>query len=383
MSVPQPDIERFAAAACRAQGRWLEPLAGHWTEAAHRRLASRTRVVRITVVTLRGSAPRELGATMLVDADGTLGTIGGGQLEWRATALAREQLDDPAAPAVRVVELLLGPDLGQCCGGRIELWFERLTHEDAGWLSEAANRLRAGRATTLASEVTHGTVAHGTVTHRLLPALSRAMRLRLERGRDAELRLLEPLLEARRPLYIFGAGHVGQALVRLLSDLAMFDILWVDTRAGMLPEDLPANVRALVCDAPAQFARDAASGTRFVVMSHDHGLDYEICRAVLQRQDSYWLGLIGSVSKSARFRSRLLRDGLPAAALSQLHCPIGVPLISSKLPTAVAIAIAAQLLQIDAADAADAADTAAHVTHDEPVTACAAAAACESCGRRR
>jgi len=380
MSVPQPEIERFATAACRTQGRWLEPLAGHWTEAAQRRLASRTRVVRITVVTLRGSAPREPGATMLVDADGTLGTIGGGQLEWRATALAREQLDDPAAPAVRVVELLLGPDLGQCCGGRIELWFERLTREDADWLSEAANRLRAGRATTLASEVTHGTVAHGTVTHRLLPALSSAMRLRLERGPDAALRLLETLLGARRPLYIFGAGHVGQALVRLLSDLAMFDILWVDSRAGMLPADLPANVRALVCDAPVQFARDAASGTRFVVMTHDHGLDYEICRAVLQRQDSYWLGLIGSRPKSARFRARLLRDGLPAATLSQLHCPIGVPLISSKLPTAVAIAIAAQLLQIDAADAAD---TAAHVTHDEPVTACAAAAACERCGRQR
>jgi xanthine dehydrogenase accessory factor len=371
MSLPQSDIERFATAACGAQGRWLEPLAGHWTESAHRRLASRTRVVRITVVTLRGSAPREPGATMLVDADGALGTIGGGQLEWRATALARAQLDDATASAVRVVELVLGPDLGQCCGGRIELWFERLTREDAGWLAEAANRLRAGRAATLASEVTHG-----FVTHRLMPALSLAMRLRFERGPDADLRLIEPLLRAQPPLYIFGAGHVGQALVRLLADLAMFDILWVDTRAGMLPEDLPADVRALVCDAPVQLARDAASGTRFIVMTHDHALDYELCRAVLQRPDSCWLGLIGSQAKSARFRSRLLRDGLPAETLSHLHCPIGVPRIASKLPAAVAIAIAAQLLQHDAGEAA------APITPEARDTTCAAAGGCESCGRR-
>jgi len=321
----------------------------------------------MTVVALRGSAPREPGASMLVDPAGTVGTIGGGHLEWRATALARELLDDAAAQPVRVFELVLGPDLGQCCGGRVELWLERLTREDARWLSEAANRLRAGRATTLASEVTHG-----RVIHRLLPSLPRAMCLRLERGLDEGLRLLEPLLQARPPLLVFGAGHVGQALVRLLADLEIFDIRWIDSRAGMLPEDLPADVGGEVCPAPAQLAREAAPGTRFVVMTHDHALDYELCRAVLQREDDFWLGLIGSASKSARFRSRLLRDGLPAAALSRLHCPIGVPGISSKLPAALAIAVAAQLLQGEDAGSAG---------HQE--AAACAAGACESCGRQR
>src|SRR5208283_2252209 len=101
---------------------------------------------------------------------------------------------------------------------------------------------------------------------------------------------------------------------------------------------LPAGVTSEVCAAPANRAAAAPAGTRFVVMTHDHALDYEICRVILARTDAYWLGLIGSASKSARFRSRLLRDGLDHEALSRLHCPIGVVGISSKLPGAIAIA---------------------------------------------
>jgi len=89
----------------------------------------------------------------------------------------------------------------------------------------------------------------------------------------------------------------------------------------------------------------APAGTRFVVMTHDHALDYDLCRMILARDESSWLGLIGSASKSARFRSRLLRDGLERETVSKLTSPIGVPGISSKLPAAIAIAIAAQLLQ--------------------------------------
>jgi xanthine dehydrogenase accessory factor len=367
MSLRLKNIERTHAAEGPVQGRWLEPLVGHWTEAACRHLASHARLVRVTVVNLRGSAPREPGASMLVDCEGTVGTIGGGRLEWRATALAREQLEDANPPPVRVVELVLGPDLGQCCGGRIELWLEHLTRADVGWLSEAVNRLHAGRATSIATEMTHR-----EVRHQLLPALPGAVRLQLERGGPENLRLLEPLLRARPSLYIFGAGHVGQSLVRLLLDLGLFDIVWIDPRAEMLPGSLSADVRAVVSDVPAQWARAAPSGTRFVVMTHDHALDYELCRVVLQREDACWLGLIGSASKSARFRARLLRDGLPATVVSRLHCPIGVAHISSKLPAALAIAIAAQLLQLDDADIATSIDA----------TACTAGG-CESCGRHR
>lgn len=347
----------------------LTPLSGHWVEAARAHLADHMQVVRVTVVALRGSAPREPGASMLVDGQGILGTIGGGQLEWRATLLARELLDAPRAAPVRWVELLLGPDLGQCCGGRVELWLERLTRADALWLTDAARGLCMGHDVALATEVRRGTASHW-----LLPSPSGAARLQLIRRTDDELRLLETLHRARPALWIFGAGHVGQALVRLLAQLALFEITWLDSRAELLPEDVP-GVRARVSDSPALLAADAPPDTRFVVMTHDHGLDYQLCRTILQRGDAFWLGLIGSVSKSARFRSRLLREGVSAASVSRLHCPIGVPGIPSKLPAVIAIAIAAQLLQQPAAARTP------QPVFDDP--ACAASGPCRGCDAAR
>jgi xanthine dehydrogenase accessory factor len=369
MSLPQQSREPSNVAA--ASGGWLESMTGHWTEAASRHLATHDCLVRVTVVALRGSAPRDAGASMLVDAEHTIGTIGGGHLEWRAIALARAALADANAPAVHWIDLVLGPDLGQCCGGRVELWLERLTRNDLPWLTDAADRLHAGRAATLVTDM-----KHGILSHRLLASLPGA-RLQLARGQDEDLQLFEPLLRVRPTLYIFGAGHVGQALVRLLAELALFDITWIDPRADLLPKDSPVGVRALVSDAPARLARSAPSGTRFVVMTHDHALDFELCRVVLQRDDASWLGLIGSASKSARFRSRLKREGAPPDAVSRLHCPIGVPRISSKLPAALAIAIAAQLLQ----DEPVSQDRPAETAHDPGP--CATAGACESCGEKR
>jgi xanthine dehydrogenase accessory factor len=317
---------------------WLTPLADHWISAALEALAHRPALVRVTQVSLRGSGPREPGASMLVHDTGAAGTIGGGHLEWHATAIAR-QLMEPAAGAVCIVELNLGPDLGQCCGGRVELWLERLTGRDIPWLNEAARRLRERRAFCIASEF-----AGGVVRHRLLPESSCAAGLELRRESPDRFTLVErPTL--RSPVWIFGAGHVGQMLVRLLSGLGLFEITWIDSRPDVLPAELPGGVIARLSAAPAALVADAPPGTRFVVMTHDHALDYEVCRRVLLRRDASWLGLIGSASKSARFRSRLLREGIDRESLACLTSPIGVPGITSKVPAAIAIAISAQLLQ--------------------------------------
>jgi xanthine dehydrogenase accessory factor len=166
-----------------------------------------------------------------------------------------------------------------------------------------------------------------------------------ERGPRGRVTLIEAPRLSRPDLWIFGAGHVGQALVRLLAELALFEIAWIDSRAQFLPGSLPAGVTPQACAEPAKLAAGAPGGTRFVVMTHDHALDYELCRRILARADLPWVGLIGSASKAARFRSRLLRDGLGRETLSRLICPIGVPGITSKLPGAIAVAIAAQLLQ--------------------------------------
>jgi xanthine dehydrogenase accessory factor len=164
--------------------------------------------------------------------------------------------------------------------------------------------------------------------------------------------LFETLSPQRPRLWVFGAGHVGQALVRLLSELALFEITWIDSRDELLPANLPECVTTHACAQPSELIGAARPATRYVVLTHDHGLDYALCRSIILRGDAAWLGLIGSASKSARFRSRLLRDGVGADMLAGLTCPIGIPGVASKLPAAIAIAIAAQLLQkLDAAPA--------------------------------
>jgi xanthine dehydrogenase accessory factor len=363
--------------AAATAGDWLVQLEGHWIEAACAHLSRHPAVVRVTVIALRGSAPREAGATMLVDPLGTVGSIGGGRLEWQATLAARELLCVRDAAPVRIADLILGPDLGQCCGGRVELWLERLTRDDLPWLRGAARSVLRARAhrdeTHKTSYVVMTEFSGGVASHRLQRTAPGTVNFNLRRAASGDLTLLEPLSAPRPRLWVFGAGHVGQALVRLLSELAIFDITWVDSRPELLPAHLDGCVTTLASAKPVDLVDAAPAGTRYVVLTHDHALDYELCRSILRRGDSSWLGLIGSASKSARFRSRLLRDGISRDTLSTLTCPIGIPGIASKLPASIAISIAAQLLQQSSAVTSTPTAT--------PDLACGAS--CESCGRER
>jgi xanthine dehydrogenase accessory factor len=362
-------------------GDWLVQLEGHWIDAACAHLSRHPAVVRVTVIALRGSAPREAGATMLVDPLGTVGSIGGGRLEWQATLAARELLCTRDAAPVRIADFILGPDLGQCCGGRVELWLERLTRDDLPWLLEAARSgLRARDHRSRAHEPSYVVVTEfsGVVAfHRLQRSTPGAASLTLQRAASGDLSLLEPLPAPLPRLWVFGAGHVGQALIRLLSELALFDITWVDSRSELLPTDLDGCVTMLASAKPVDLVDAAPAGTRYVVLTHDHALDYELCRSILKRGDSSWLGLIGSASKSARFRSRMLRDGISSETLSTLTCPIGIPGIASKLPASIAISIAAQLLQLSSPA------TPKTISRQDP--ACGATSgsggSCGSCGR--
>jgi xanthine dehydrogenase accessory factor len=324
-----------------ADAAWLLNLAGHWVDAARAHLTLHAALVRVTLVSLRGSAPREPGASMLIDDNAAVGTIGGGRLEWQAIGAARKLLRAGHSPPVQVDDLILGPDLGQCCGGRVELWLERLTRHDLPWLQEASLKMRHRGAIVIESRFADGMLVRG-----LMPALPGAAGIELRRDAQQRLTLRETFSPRRPSLWIFGAGHVGQALVRLLSELALFDILWIDPRPELLPSSLPDCVTTQLCAAPAGLLATARADTHYVVLTHDHALDYELCRLILRRGDAAFLGLIGSASKSARFRSRLLRNGVEPESLARLTCPIGVQGIASKLPGAIAIAIAAQLLQL-------------------------------------
>ena len=179
------------------------------------------------------------------------------------------------------------------------------------------------------------------------------------------------LLDAAVQLY--GAGHVGQAMIRIFADLP-FQVTWIDPRLELLPDRLPDNVRAKCTDSPVEEVSAAPPTARHIVMTHDHALDYAICRAVLARGDFLWLGLIGSKSKAARFRSRLLREGAAPQAIQRLVCPTGVPGVTSKLPTANAIPIAAQLLQ-DAGSTTN--------THAGPAAEACSPRDCSECAANR
>jgi xanthine dehydrogenase accessory factor len=331
---------------------WLQPMRTDWPTAVCRRLERRGVVVRVVVAEVFGSAPREAGACMLVDDDGVEGTIGGGNLEWRALELARASLRAGVAhPGARVDRLTLGRELAQCCGGVVRLFAERFTRADLALLRRAGAAARGGSPAWLTTEftasVTTGESIVGAVTRSLARGGAASARLQIVSSSDGRVTLIERIDLARTPVWLYGAGHVGQAVVRVLADLP-FAVTWLDSRSELFPGALPDNVRlptthldGALLEAALASPRDA----RHIVMTHDHGLDYALCRAILERNEFAWLGLIGSESKAARFRSRLKRDGLAPERIARLVCPIGLPDIGSKLPAAIAIGIAAQLLR--------------------------------------
>jgi xanthine dehydrogenase accessory factor len=336
-------------------GRWLAPLTSWPATLCAWLTRDAAPVIRVLVAGSRGSVPREPGACMLVAAGASAGTIGGGHLEWRACAAARALLADPdPRPPVRLAHLVLGAELAQCCGGTVQLWIERFTQADLPLLSTAAAQLTAGVPVLISTDI-----EGGSVTRRLLPAQA------VERVRLTESTRLIERVDPAVPLWLYGAGHVGQALVRVLDGLP-FEITWIDSRADLFPHPLRAHVRTLSPADPVKTVDQAPAGARFLVMTHDHALDYALCRAILRRgaraPGLAWLGLIGSRSKAARFRSHLRRDGLGSDLIAQLTCPIGMTVIDSKLPAAIAVGIAARLL----ADTGTAAVEHTGAQHDVP-----------------
>ncbi|MDR3392867.1 MAG: xanthine dehydrogenase accessory protein XdhC [Sulfuriferula sp.] len=331
----------------------------HWIAELDKLLADGNDVVRIVVAATKGSAPREAGAAMLVHSGGAWGTLGGGQLEFNAIELAYELLARTGSMA-HSQRFTLGASLGQCCGGIVDLWWERFTAADRPLIADAHARLRQGGGLVLASLVAGQACRRalfdaaasresGLLTeeaHIMMDSATTAPRIRMLH-RDTDMVLLERLDRKHTPLWLFGAGHVGQAIVGLLRDLP-FDITWVDPREDIFPAAVPANVTVLASDAPAAEVRYAPDDAWFLVLTHDHALDYAICAAILARETGEFIGLIGSRTKAARFTHRLAHEGYRP---ERITCPIGVPGISGKEPATIAVAVAAQLLQLREAQA--------------------------------
>ncbi|TMG82485.1 MAG: xanthine dehydrogenase accessory protein XdhC [Betaproteobacteria bacterium] len=334
-----------------------------WVEELRRLRSDGTPAVLVIVASIKGSAPREPGAKMIVTARDVYGTIGGGHLEHKAVAIARDQLAAGAAGG-ELRRFPLGASLGQCCGGLVNLLFEPVDG-DAAWLDALATLRRRGQDAVVVTVANGGAklgklvVMRDEVTGSLGSALdARACELaralfadgaapRLVAIAEGDLRrtlYLEPVCATEFTIVLFGAGHVGRAIVRTLADLPC-RITWVDERADQFPRDVPGNVAVACTDIPEAEVDAAPAGAYFLVMTHSHALDETLTERILRRADYAYFGLIGSLTKRRSFERRIERRGLPAARFATMTCPIGVAGISNKEPAAIAIAVAAELLQ--------------------------------------
>ncbi|MEQ1805443.1 MAG: xanthine dehydrogenase accessory protein XdhC [Burkholderiaceae bacterium] len=260
-------------------------------------LAAHKPAVIVEVDVAQGSVPREAGTRMLVSADECIGTVGGGHLEWKASAKARDMLAQGGAAAAQTEHYPLGPALGQCCGGAVTLTYAAL---DAAALA------------------------------RWPPP--------------------EPLFQ----LQLYGAGHVGRAIVRALAPLPVH-VTWIDEReeefaAAPAPgEPCAARIERVCIDTLEAEVRHAPPGAFYLVLTHQHDLDLRITEAILRRGDFAYLGLIGSKTKRQRFVHRFEERGVAAQLIARITCPIGVPGVEGKAPEVIAAAVVAQLLQQRAA----------------------------------
>lgn len=246
-------------------------------------------IVLVQIDTAEGSTPREAGACMAVSPNAIAGTIGGGQLEFHCIDTAREML--AGGLHERALDIPLGPQMGQCCGGRVRVVLKRARAADIAMLT----------------------------------------------ARD------KAELAARPTILIFGAGHTGRALARALAPLPFATTL-IDDRDGVL-DGLPAAISCLRMADPVGAVEEARPGTAFIILSHSHALDYRLAEAALARGDGAYVGMIGSATKRTRFVAGFLRDGGRQEALARLTCPIGGDDVDDKRPEVIAALTAAELVR--------------------------------------
>ncbi len=315
------------------------------------------RFVLITVIEVSGSAPREVGARMVVSEKSISGSIGGGNLEYKAIQSAKELLSHSGEFTRRTEFTGLGVTLKQCCGGAVQLMFELFSKKSAKRLIDALALEHSDRPRFLVSCV-FGDHPARVVSRRddlsqmpdaiwdsarsLITANSKTSQLVTDGKAQWFITYLD---EQPTKIVLFGAGHVGKSLVKLLQDLP-FQIDWVDSRVDIFPTTVPDNTRVVNSKDPMKLIDNQPEDVFFVVMTHDHGLDYELCLHILRRRKFAWLGLIGSKTKRMRFEQRLEKDSIDSFTLQRLVCPIGIPGIRGKFPAVIALSTAAQLLEV-------------------------------------
>lgn len=260
---------------------------------------------------------------MLVWDSGQSGTIGGGALEYELAQRARRQTQ---IGHYGVSRHALGPDMGQCCGGAVDILTEVFDLNTALALPEDVIVRGPG---TMPLEVSRLLARWRREGAQVAPTCIKGW-------------MVEPVRHPNRPVWIWGAGHVGRALVSVLCPLPEFSITWVDTSADRFPATIPEGVEQLVAAVPSEAVRFSPTEAAHFILTYSHALDLDLCDAMLGHGCDD-IGLIGSATKWARFRKRLIARGHPPASVDQIACPIGNPDLG-KHPQAIAVGVASAML---------------------------------------
>jgi xanthine dehydrogenase accessory factor len=291
------------------------------------------------IVDAAGSTPRESGARIVLRPDGCFyGTIGGGRLEYEAIAAARAVLA-AGRGAAQFRDWPLGPNLGQCCGGMVRTLTETFDQCDLDairWLEDAE---RGGAYMTASALSADGRIARvrlpdADTGDNIIDTAPRAF------DRSA---FRERFGEPTTPVLLFGAGHVGRAVVLALAPLP-FTVRWIDSRPDQFPKFVPQNTVTVCTEAYEREIAQAPRDAMVVVLTHSHPLDFDITLWALRQRSFDFIGLIASETKKSRFLSFARQTGATPGELSRLTCPIGIPEIEGKDPAVIAASLAAQLL---------------------------------------
>lgn len=315
-----------------------------WPESLSALIEQGTPSILITIVEAKGSVPRGAGTKMIVTEEGLhYGTIGGGNLEYQCIEVAKQNLTMQSQNEARstnaevnnwsrkVQRFPLGASLGQCCGGMVIVLFEYIEAEQPRWLE---GLLQYKSARTRVALITPLNDLEQPKLVRLYEVASQ--------GSDY---LVEVIEVNDFNIVVYGAGHVGRALVHVLSGLEC-EVTWVDSRADEFPKETPVNVTRIIESNPEDTVKTASSGSYFIVLTHSHSLDQLLCEQIIKRGDFRLCGLIGSQSKRKKFEHRLQAKGFSAQQIATLTCPIGIAGLHGKQPGHIAVAVAAQLLSL-------------------------------------
>lgn len=301
-----------------------------------------TPFVLITVGKVQGSSPRETGAKMLVKEQQILGTIGGGNLEFFAIQHAQQLLKNAADNTISEHKTPLTPQYDQCCGGVVQLIFEKVNPKTSSWLLELYQQITNNEQaflcliTDLKKNQRYIEVypnQQSTDSSQAAPWLNK------------QNNLIEPITHTALPIIIFGIGHVGKALINLLQHLDV-SINAIDSRADQLPKIDIHNVTIIHTEDWQTMVKQAPENAYFLVLTHSHKLDYQISEAILKKDQFHYFGLIGSKTKKIRFERQMLLNGIQPNQLTNMTCPIGLPSIQGKTPEIIAASVMAQILEI-------------------------------------